>query len=93
MTGTMPPVVLDEFQLTLPIRGAIGIGHISIFPSIFQLTLPIRGAIAVTSKLNGLSQFQLTLPIRGAINAAFEFFHMIEISTHAPHTGSDGRAG
>ena len=55
----------------------------------FQLTLPMRGAITGDT-LDGFQlKFQLTLPMRGAIHFTVLPQRGQEISTHAPHAGSD----
>ena len=79
------------FQLTLPIRGAMDSKVLKMQDFIFQLTLPIRGAIAQASAADKGEQFQLTLPIRGAIKVPHRHRIVGNISTHAPHTGSDLR--
>ena len=56
----------------------------------FQSTLPARGA---TRKLKAMTRdefaFQSTLPARGATTYMEQFISEIEISIHAPRTGSD----
>ena len=58
--------------------------------NIFQPTLPMRGA--TDKNATGCSfvvRFQPTLPMRGATRRIKPRRHQNEISTHAPHAGSD----
>ena len=55
----------------------------------FQPTLPARGATFFFSPLGLTKSFQPTLPARGATTYAAGSAADLEISTHAPRTGSD----
>ncbi len=55
----------------------------------FQSTLPARGATQCGAGLLGKRRFQSTLPARGATEAWGVMMEEIEISIHAPRTGSD----
>ena len=57
--------------------------------TIFQSTLPIRGATNDEWAKNTALQFQSTLPIRGATTWHEYGYAALDISIHAPHTGSD----
>ena len=83
---------LQQFQPTLPARGATSIDCIMVkFPDGFQPTLPARGATSLDVKRSPLSTFQPTLPARGATSRLFCSTLRCNISTHAPRTGSDSR--
>ena len=60
---------------------------------IFQSTLPMRGATEAHHILSRTYQFQSTLPMRGATHFEALLAGYAEISIHAPHAGSDKRAG
>ena len=56
----------------------------------FQPTLPARGATLTESQRRLVEQFQPTLPARGAtIGGKSRCKCAVQISTHAPRTGSD----
>ena len=55
----------------------------------FQPTLPARGATDTLKQQLSDAKFQPTLPARGATVATFPPETYVEISTHAPRTGSD----
>ena len=57
--------------------------------SAFQSTLPARGATAKGTSPSPVRTFQSTLPARGATNAKRHPQEQIDISIHAPRTGSD----
>ena len=80
------------FQSTLPARGATP-AMLSARPrAAFQSTLPARGAtIQLFAELPNPFQFQSTLPARGATTGADGILKSVEISIHAPRTGSDAR--
>ncbi len=60
-------VRLDEFQSTLPARGATTHPTKTSVPQLaFQSTLPARGATPVRSSCTTTGKFQSTLPARGA---------------------------
>ena len=81
---------LTEFQLTLPMRGAILYDTMTGLLAQFQLTLPMRGAIAMVNSTHAsVREFQLTLPMRGAIAQLRAMAQPVPISTHTPHAGSD----
>ena len=80
----------QRFQSTLPARGATMSTRRSAFAeSAFQSTLPARGATVVPSSSAVSTTFQSTLPARGATTADSAEPKSIEISIHAPRTGSD----
>ena len=49
----------------------------------------MRGATYSLSLMSRLIQFQPTLPMRGATLASMPILISDDISTHAPHAGSD----
>ena len=55
----------------------------------FQPTLPLRGATLASMFSASVSRFQPTLPMRGATPEQEQEPPKAEISTHAPHAGSD----
>ncbi len=55
----------------------------------FQSTLPLRGATKSTRTTFAGGVFQSTLPLRGATGAASRRVADLDISIHAPLTGSD----
>ena len=58
----------------------------------FQSTLPTRGATSIIIiHFSPLALFQSTLPTRGATPLSFICKVPINVSIHAPHTGSDLR--
>ncbi len=57
---------------------------------IFQSTLPARGATKRSAPSTSTQKFQSTLPARGATRCPHIYLVCIEISIHAPRTGSDG---
>ena len=61
-----------------------------IYNFLFQSTLPVRGATFVmVYSLIDYSLFQSTLPVRGATTRLLELSTFLQISIHAPRTGSD----
>ena len=59
--------VYDEFQSTLPVRGATTIKNTAKSAKSFQSTLPVRGATGgLGGAAGGGAAFQSTLPVRGA---------------------------
>ena len=79
-----------QFQPTLPMRGATGHSALVVVRARnFNPRSPC-GERQVMRPWAALTvQFQPTLPMRGATVIAFEGEVMSEISTHAPHAGSD----
>ena len=63
------------------------IGLIS--PSKFQSTLPARGATLISAAFGAQLVFQSTLPARGATTSGNVSKEYVDISIHAPRTGSD----
>ena len=55
----------------------------------FQPTLPMRGATVIRGVEKFAIKFQPTLPMRGATLEVFSYADTPNISTHAPHAGSD----
>ena len=60
--------------------------------TLFQSTLPARGATNADSLHPGDVEFQSTLPARGATKVGWVRRLWLQISIHAPRTGSDGRS-
>ena len=60
------------------------------YPLKFQSTLPARGATRRAVQNKSPRQFQSTLPARGATFVLGGVAETIQISIHAPRTGSDG---
>ena len=77
------------FQPTLPMRGATYEASQKKCSKRFQPTLPMRGATKTVNDSEALVQFQPTLPMRGATDRCWLLAGHFEISTHAPHAGSD----
>ena len=59
--------------------------------AIFQSTLPLRGATGKARFFSRVDIFQSTLPLRGATANKILDLTPIEISIHAPLTGSDAK--
>ena len=55
----------------------------------FQSTLPARGATCIEYRCSYIWTFQSTLPARGATYTLISLGRVLEISIHAPRTGSD----
>ena len=55
----------------------------------FQPTLPARGATFYNVCYSSIAVFQPTLPARGATDSPWTGLQSVNISTHAPRTGSD----
>ena len=80
----------QEFQSTLPVRGATGRFHqLHGGIQIFQSTLPVRGATAIVRIRYAGHEFQSTLPVRGATDVNDAQVKAQAISIHAPREGSD----
>ena len=78
------------FQPTLPMRGATCNKRVHPWTCRFQPTLPMRGATGgCPIYWTGYRIFQPTLPMRGATGLDDAIDRIPEISTHAPHAGSD----
>ena len=79
-----------QFQSTLPIQGATSLTANKRNHFAFQSTLPIQGA-TIKVQIEGKDyQFQSTLPIQGATTTMMlGDYALLEISIHAPNTGSD----
>ena len=79
-----------RFQPTLPARGATNATVRVPLPSVvFQPTLPARGATTSPRRIPVRAIFQPTLPARGATIPNVSGANVVDISTHAPRTGSD----
>ena len=77
------------FQSTLPARGAT-LSKLIVGPAPeFQSTLPARGATTAKLKMLDSELFQSTLPARGATDVVVVPRLFLNISIHAPRTGSD----
>ena len=82
-----------QFQSTLPARGATAAGFAPCRTFVFQSTLPARGAtVNATAAASRRKEFQSTLPARGATGKRDVIRRALEISIHAPRTGSDSSA-
>ena len=79
----------QQFQSTLPARGATALKYVQRQPRIFQSTLPARGATQPPAEHASGQQFQSTLPARGATASDSSSAGIPTISIHAPRTGSD----
>ena len=88
----MYKLAADQFQSTLPVRGATARFGRTGERSRFQSTLPVRGAtLCVHPPEKEVMGFQSTLPVRGATGAECHGSgHRRTISIHAPREGSDG---
>ena len=82
-------VINKEFQSTLPLRGATDEMGAYDRWEIFQSTLPLRGATVFCSVAVDFRRFQSTLPLRGATPHRAIKAGTVNISIHAPLTGSD----
>ena len=81
------------FQLTLPMRGAIGVPRVPSRPhGDFNSHSPCGERSRGASGSSRSTIFQLTLPMRGAIHPGRGARHPPVISTHTPHAGSDTSA-
>ena len=83
------PLLLTQFQLTLPVWGATSPPSDWIRDALFQLTLPVWGATNFFRNLPGNIAFQLTLPVWGATSDRSTIDLGGLISTRAPRVGSD----
>ncbi len=81
--------IARRFQSTLPARGATCRCQSRFTLLLFQSTLPARGATANSRAQPGERRFQSTLPARGATFVLPRRSRQINISIHAPRTGSD----
>ena len=82
----------EQFQSTLPVRGATAATHFWRCCGKFQSTLPVRGATRTAFVTNlGDGEFQSTLPVRGATLTTSGEGWTGCISIHAPREGSDGK--
>ena len=83
---------LNEFQSTLPARGATATAVATVLPStLFQSTLPARGATQTTRKCATVrSYFNPRSPHGERPYARYKRIQQRQISIHAPRTGSDG---
>ena len=81
----------SRFQSTLPARGATNPAiRTNAIKRLFQSTLPARGATCLlVFALCTRGTFQSTLPARGATGDFSSGNKNLEISIHAPRTGSD----
>ena len=79
----------NQFQSTLPARGATRCSGCRRRWRIFQSTLPARGATIPVYNARREAVFQSTLPARGATQRRLACGLTLEISIHAPRTGSD----
>ena len=93
--GGQPHGANAPFQSTLPARGATIVASYRALGFEFQSTLPARGATSGSTQRTSEFSFQSTLPARGATSIIDGITGSIDISIHAPRTGSDraGRAG
>ena len=82
----------EEFQSTLPLRGATFHSRHSGHPESFQSTLPLRGATTGHTLFLPASKFQSTLPLRGATASSTDVIDTLQISIHTPLAGSDSAA-
>ena len=85
-------LLITRFQSTLPARGATTTDCLSMTTSRFQSTLPARGATLSICPVCNAVIFQSTLPARGATAIQKDKAFCIDISIHAPRTGSDNFA-
>ena len=85
-------LVSEEFQSTLPARGATGTTAPTATYGQFQSTLPARGATHPLRHHHIAVLFQSTLPARGATMMHPRRSAKVKISIHAPRTGSDRAA-
>ena len=84
-------VLLEQFQPTLPARGATRVQFAQVDVALISTHAPRTGSDRkAIKKPDAIRQFQPTLPARGATRLfCFRRFRQIRISTHAPRTGSD----
>ena len=84
------PVAHFLFQPTLPMRGATSTrSSIDLVRSYFNPRSPCGERLDSISRAKNPTTFQPTLPMRGATRRIKPRRHQNEISTHAPHAGSD----
>ncbi len=84
------PVAHFLFQPTLPMRGAtLTRSSIDLVRSYFNPRSPCGERLDSISRAKNPTTFQPTLPMRGATRRIKPRRHQNEISTHAPHAGSD----
>ena len=79
------------FQSTLPMRGATrSSGSVTLSSSYFNPHSPCgeRHGTDILHCIHGI--FQSTLPMRGATFHRADGYHLLRISIHTPHAGSDG---
>ena len=82
--------LLQLFQPTLPMRGAtLTRSSIDLVRSYFNPRSPCGERLDSISRAKNPTTFQPTLPMRGATRRIKPRRHQNEISTHAPHAGSD----
>ena len=81
----------EEFQSTLPVRGATYYADLSNpDQKIFQSTLPVRGATHMFGNIGvTTSQISIHAPREGSDSPHFQDGVMEGISIHAPREGSD----
>ena len=79
----------DQFQSTLPVRGATReiAGPDNVFE--FQSTLPVRGETREIAGPDNVFEFQSTLPVRGETLSRKGQLRAEDISIHAPRKGRD----
>ena len=84
------PQLPEQFQSTLPVRGATQRFSEIKSPTVFLSRLPVGGATRAAAPIRrGCSPFQSTLPVRG-VTGKFWLKAMVKIiSIHAPREGSD----
>ena len=79
-----------SFQSTLPARGATGVARQASPAQRFQSTLPARGAtIAENKRKKRTAYFNPRSPHGERLHLSTKTTDLMEISIHAPRTGSD----
>ena len=85
------PVPSDQFQSTLPMRGATLEFKGYPDPSLFQSTLPMRGATFCSGFNLQFFEISIHAPHAGSDGCFDVRAAPVVISIHAPHAGSDAK--
>ena len=88
-TSIRPMAACPNFNSRSPCRERPLVAGKEMLLLLFQSTLPLRGATTIVELVSGLILFQPTLPMRGATQRHQDPYGSHQISTHAPHAGSD----
>ena len=81
--------LIQQFQSTLPLRGATLVNRSLPGSTPFQSTLPLRGATTRDSNGNDIIKISIHAPLTGSDQWMLWGWDPAVISIHAPLTGSD----